>query len=147
MRFDCVEKGEDEASTSEADILLSVGIIANRTIEQNNKTGVCLVCGEKIPKERLEIFPGCNCCVPCQEKKDGGVDKGRRALYKSQRPFENTVPLSSIFATVKDGAVVEHEYEEGDKTESDSINKEDLSPGLRYALKSRHSDSHNAGDV
>ncbi|MFQ5770082.1 MAG: TraR/DksA family transcriptional regulator [bacterium] len=32
--------------------------------------GLCIVCGEQIPKERLEVVPHTRHCVPCKSQKD-----------------------------------------------------------------------------
>jgi len=32
--------------------------------------GLCVDCGKKIPKARLEFLPWATHCVPCQERKD-----------------------------------------------------------------------------
>lgn len=37
----------------------------------NGGYGVCVVCGEKIPKKRLKILPYTDICVNCAEKRDG----------------------------------------------------------------------------
>lgn len=136
MTFNPVDKIEGESASCEEEILIAVGIVANGgetyKASQKNNTGFCLSCGEEIPEERLKIFPHCNCCVKCQEEKDG-VDSNRRAIRKYNMPFQNTTPLSSIFKEQD----IENEDEDGEEKDpnSDSINKDDLPPDLRYALR------------
>jgi DnaK suppressor protein len=32
--------------------------------------GLCRVCGERIPRRRLEVLPTATLCVPCQEQRE-----------------------------------------------------------------------------
>lgn len=32
--------------------------------------GICEMCGEKIPEERLEALPYANLCIPCKQKEE-----------------------------------------------------------------------------
>lgn len=136
MTFNPVDKIDGESASCEEQILIEVGIVANGSevykANQKNNTGFCLSCGGGIPEERLEIFPHCNYCVKCQEGKDG-VDSKRRAIRKYNTPFQNTILLSSIFKEQD----IENEDEDGKEKDSnsDSINKDDLPPDLRYALR------------
>jgi predicted RNA-binding Zn-ribbon protein involved in translation (DUF1610 family) len=36
----------------------------------------CVECGQPIPRERLEVFPGATLCVECQGKSDRGEPTG-----------------------------------------------------------------------
>jgi RNA polymerase-binding protein DksA len=37
---------------------------------ENGEFGICIGCGEEIPKERLEAVPHTRYCIPCKSQKD-----------------------------------------------------------------------------
>ena len=71
---------DEQAIERENDEVLSaLSDIEHRELEQinvalmrmdRNEYGNCAVCSEKIPEERLEALPYCDCCVNCAELRD-----------------------------------------------------------------------------
>ena len=48
--------------------------------------GRCEVCGEPIPRERLEALPYAECCVPCSEARERERESDRLAAERSLSP-------------------------------------------------------------
>lgn len=137
MKFIPVNGEDGDMASSEADILNSVGILANSTkshrSEQINLTSICVCCGEIIPKERQDIFPNCNYCVTCQNERD------QLTGAKSNRPFLNLTP-QSIFENKSGGDEFESEDEDG-SLKKELPEKDDLPADLNHVIKVHRRDN------
>lgn len=49
----------------------SVELSRLQMLSNNNTSGRCIECGEKIPAARLKVIPNANRCMPCQAPLDG----------------------------------------------------------------------------
>jgi RNA polymerase-binding transcription factor DksA len=54
---------------------------ANRTTAEIAKT--CAICGQPIPKARLEAVPGVTTCVQCASKNPGRIDARKYDLSEA----------------------------------------------------------------
>jgi phage/conjugal plasmid C-4 type zinc finger TraR family protein len=64
--IDGLENAAQEAHIEDSIKLQKLKMGANA-----NKTGLCEDCGGKIPEARLKTMPNANCCVQCQEEREG----------------------------------------------------------------------------
>jgi phage/conjugal plasmid C-4 type zinc finger TraR family protein len=49
----------------------------------DNDSGICEECGEKIPEARLKAVPNANCCVRCQE----GLEANPKTNFVAKNPY------------------------------------------------------------
>jgi len=78
MSYASIDGLENEAQ--EAHIQDSIKLQKLKQGQNNNDTGLCEDCGQKIPEARLARIPNANCCVSCQEEREGN---GTRITYRN----------------------------------------------------------------
>jgi YteA family regulatory protein len=111
----------------------------------NNKYGICSLCGKEISKERLDFMPYAVTCVECENKKPGYL------TYRYDRPVEEEVlhPFGKSFRDVSGDMEDEIEYDGEDAWQE--VARYEKRPGIVRNFDDIESDddpeSEGEGDI
>jgi phage/conjugal plasmid C-4 type zinc finger TraR family protein len=72
-----------ENKAQEAHIEDSIKLAKLKQGTNDNDSGICEECGEKIPEARLKAVPNANCCVRCQE----GLEANPKTNFVAKNPY------------------------------------------------------------